>query len=267
MNTAAIPNGVHDAVSIAPTQLRANNAKGGWVVQKFGGTSVGKFAVNIAEDIVRWVYRKFYQKNKHKTNWHRAGLPNNKIAVVCSARSTGKKVEGTTSRWVLPLHPLLRDPAHEPKADSVVHRLLEIFGVLKLVNTIKDVESVHYESLVNEYERLVRVICEDHISAAESHIQDENIRKRLQEEIKAECKEIIDYRLAAERWKLEIDSRSKDRIVSFGEKLSCRFVAALLQDRVSYADGIWKRFVDWFRASSQSLWTFPTLFLLRLRND
>jgi aspartokinase len=44
---------------------------------------------------------------------------------------------------------------------------------------------------------------------------------------------LIDFRLAAERWKLEIDSRSKDRIVSFGEKLSCRFVAALLLDRVS----------------------------------
>lgn len=32
-------------------------------------------------------------------NWRlRAGIEKNKIAVVCSARSTGKKVEGTTSR-------------------------------------------------------------------------------------------------------------------------------------------------------------------------
>jgi hypothetical protein len=30
-----------------------NNSRAGWVVQKFGGTSVGKFAVNIAEDIVK----------------------------------------------------------------------------------------------------------------------------------------------------------------------------------------------------------------------
>ena len=30
-----------------------NDSEAGWVVQKFGGTSVGKFAVNIAEDIVR----------------------------------------------------------------------------------------------------------------------------------------------------------------------------------------------------------------------
>lgn len=30
-------------------------AERGWIVQKFGGTSVGKFAVNLAEDIVRCV--------------------------------------------------------------------------------------------------------------------------------------------------------------------------------------------------------------------
>jgi len=127
----------------------------------------------------------------------------------------------------LPLPPLLARGA-----DHACHRLLEIYGVLEDVNTLKDNESVHYESLVSEYERLVHVISEDHVSAAQSHIQDESIRSRFTKEIQDECKELIDYRVAAERWHLEIDSRSKDRIVSFGEKLSCRFVAALLQDRV-----------------------------------
>jgi aspartate kinase len=114
-------------------------------------------------------------------------------------------------------------------------RLLEVFVVLANINTVKDTESVHYESLVNEYERLVHVIRDDHVNAAKSHIEDHTIQSCLINEIEAECRELIDYRLAAERWKLEIDSRSKDRIVSFGEKLSCRFVAALLQDRVSAA--------------------------------
>jgi aspartate kinase len=37
-------------------QLRwRNDSKAGWVVQKFGGTSVGKFAGKIADDIVRYV--------------------------------------------------------------------------------------------------------------------------------------------------------------------------------------------------------------------
>ncbi len=110
-------------------------------------------------------------------------------------------------------------------------RLLEIYGVLQEVNAVKDTESVHYESLVNEYERLVGVICADHINAAKTQIRDESIRADLIKETEAECNEIIDYRIAAERWHLEIDGRSKDRIVSFGEKLSCRFVTALLQDR------------------------------------
>jgi aspartate kinase len=117
------------------------------------------------------------------------------------------------------------------QADRFLRRLLEIYGVLQEINSVKDTESVHYESLVTEYERLVGVICADHVNAAKTQIRDENIRAELIKETEGECREIIDYRIAAERWHLEIDGRSKDRIVSFGEKLSCRFVTALLQDR------------------------------------
>lgn len=120
-----------------------------------------------------------------------------------------------------------------PSADGWQYSLLEVFGVLESVNAVKDPESVHYESLVKEYERLVSVICEDHICAANTHIRDKNICSNLIKEVEAECKEIVEYRIAAERWHLEIDSRSKDRLISFGEKLSCRFVAALLEDRAS----------------------------------
>lgn len=118
--------------------------------------------------------------------------------------------------------------------NSGLCRLLEIHGVLQSVNSLKDSESDQYKSLVSKYERLVDVIRDDHIAAARSHIQDEAIASRLAKDIETECKEIQEYRLAVERWHLEIDSRSKDRLVSFGEKLSCRFVAALLQDRVGY---------------------------------
>ncbi|KAF7957949.1 hypothetical protein EAE96_003516 [Botrytis aclada] len=189
MTTEVQCNGHPDASPLISNSLNHDDSHRSWVVQKFGGTSVGKFAVNIAEDIVR------------------ASLKHHRIAVVCSARSTGKKVEGTTSR------------------------LLEIHGVLQSVNSLKDSDSEHYKSLVSKYERLVDVIRDDHIAAARSHIQDEAIASRLAKDIETECKEIQEYRLAVERWHLEIDSRSKDRLVSFGEKLSCRFVAALLQDR------------------------------------
>jgi aspartate kinase len=42
----------HDSLYATQTWQR-NTAPGGWIVQKFGGTSVGKFAVNIAEDIIK----------------------------------------------------------------------------------------------------------------------------------------------------------------------------------------------------------------------
>ncbi|KAI7688641.1 hypothetical protein KC353_g19929, partial [Hortaea werneckii] len=59
---------------IPHTQEKEIAGGANWVVQKFGGTSVGKFPTKIAEDIVL------------------AGLNpphNQRIAVVCSARSTG----------------------------------------------------------------------------------------------------------------------------------------------------------------------------------
>lgn len=53
---AGVPNGtaiVGKAAVEGSQLLWKNDSDAGWVVQKFGGTSVGKFAVNIAEDIVR----------------------------------------------------------------------------------------------------------------------------------------------------------------------------------------------------------------------
>jgi len=47
-------NGVVDG-GVTEGKRWRNDCKAGWVVQKFGGTSVGKFAGNIAEDIVRFV--------------------------------------------------------------------------------------------------------------------------------------------------------------------------------------------------------------------
>jgi aspartate kinase len=53
MKAVDFQKGQLDASSIVANSPRKNNSSGGWVVQKFGGTSVGKFALNIAEQIVR----------------------------------------------------------------------------------------------------------------------------------------------------------------------------------------------------------------------
>lgn len=53
MSTTFKTNGQSEADIPQQQALKRNASPGPWIVQKFGGTSVGKFAVNIAEDIVR----------------------------------------------------------------------------------------------------------------------------------------------------------------------------------------------------------------------
>ena len=89
MSSEAFVNGVEahangppdwDHVGKIESQLRRNNPFKPYVVQKFGGTSVGKFPEVIAKDIV--------------SQW----LEDHRVAVVCSARSSSSKLEGTTNR-------------------------------------------------------------------------------------------------------------------------------------------------------------------------
>jgi hypothetical protein len=55
-----LTNGYHDhGISQEPALLQNGQGKE-WVVQKFGGTSVGRFAENIVEGIVRLVSRSHY---------------------------------------------------------------------------------------------------------------------------------------------------------------------------------------------------------------
>jgi aspartate kinase len=70
---AALPNGTGIAEKAAMEGKREgsqsswkNDSEAGWIVQKFGGTSVGKFAIKIAEDIVRWVFAWFLLQLRSK---------------------------------------------------------------------------------------------------------------------------------------------------------------------------------------------------------
>ncbi|KAL6871687.1 Aspartate/glutamate/uridylate kinase [Trichoderma longibrachiatum] len=164
-----------------------NSSEKGWVVQKFGGTSVGKFPDKIARDIVR------------------ASLSDHRVVVVCSARSTGKKAEGTTSR------------------------LLAVFNKLKNIATPISSEEKQHE-LIEQAAGLIRDVCNDHVAASETFVKDPELRADLVAKLKAECQELIEYIMATKRFNLEVNSRSKDRVISFGEKLSCLFMTTLLQD-------------------------------------
>ncbi|CAK9439909.1 uncharacterized protein LODBEIA_P40090 [Lodderomyces beijingensis] len=144
----------------------------GWIVQKFGGTSVGKFAEDIVENIVRV----FNQQNK--------------VAVVCSARSSNTKSEGTTSR-------LLR--------------------------------AVELASQNGDFASLLDVIEVDHVENCGCKIKSSAIRKQLTHDIKSEIQHGREL-LHACQIIGEISPRSLDSIMSLGEKLSCLFMTALMQD-------------------------------------
>ena len=89
------------------------------------------------------------------------------------------------------------------------------------------------ESLLKESKRIVLEICKDHVGAADDFVQSPGLNAQLREDTEKECQLLMEYLDAAKRFKLEINSRAKDRVVSYGEKLSCRFMTILLKDRVS----------------------------------
>ncbi|TEA19078.1 Aspartate kinase FUB3 [Colletotrichum sidae] len=147
------------------TQSVANTSSNGWVVQKFGGTSVGKFPEKIATDIVR---------------------------------------------------------------------LLGVYNKLKGIAAATSAENVQND-LMNQAKGLISDICNDHVSAVKTFLSQPELQASLEQEIRDECQELVEYIVAARRFNLEVNSRSKDRCISFGEKLSCRFMAALLKDLVCIA--------------------------------
>lgn len=152
---------------------RSDNLKEGWIVQKFGGTSVGKFPEQIADDII-----KVYSET-------------NRVAVVCSARSSNTKSEGTTSRLLL-------------AADIAT-------------------EDGDYDAVLSKIE-------EDHVSNAKLKISNPELQAQLVEETLFEIQEVRKL-LHASQIIGEISPKTLDAVMSCGEKLSCRFMTCLLNDR------------------------------------
>ncbi|KAB8349566.1 hypothetical protein FH972_023589 [Carpinus fangiana] len=146
----------------------------GWIVQKFGGTSVGKFPRTIARDIVS------------------AGLHNNRIAIVCSARSTQTKSEGTTNR-------LLRAAREAESRGSATF--------VPIIDAIRD----------------------DHKACAKATIENADIVADLSARIDEECDNLVKILTSAQHLE-EVSARVEDKILSRGEKLSCLYMTALLND-------------------------------------
>lgn len=156
-----------------------------WVVQKFGGTSVGKLLDAVTGNIIPDYLRE------------------HNVAVVCSARSGESKSSGTTS---LLLKAISSATANETSAAPIDD----------IINAIKD----------------------DHLQAARSIdaddsrcLESETILQVLQDEITEDCERLRKFLHAT--WTVgEIAEHTKDRVLSVGERLACRIVAASLRSKV-----------------------------------
>lgn len=113
---------------------------------------------------------------------------------------------------------------------------MAVFTKLKDLSTpISSAEE--QQELIEQATRLISDVCSDHVAASKTFVKDPQLREELVVKLKSECQELIEYIMATRRFNLEINSRAKDRVVSYGEKLSCLFMATLLKDSVCCA---WK---------------------------
>ncbi|KAI0074988.1 aspartate kinase [Panus rudis PR-1116 ss-1] len=214
-----------------PPNLHQNNQDPDvkWIVQKFGGTSVGKFAVRIAEDIVSQY------------------LDQHKVAIVCSARSGSTKALGTTNLllqaasqalqqsrsangspgtvtpnngFCSPLSPHGSPRSRSKSTDSP-------FGSLSM--TPVGGASANGQQ-PQGFNQTVDLLLLEHLTAARSSVRDPVLLKELETEIERDCEGLRAFLFAAQVID-EISPRSKDSIIGFGERLSCKIMTAILRDR------------------------------------
>ncbi|KAK3848303.1 MAG: LOW QUALITY PROTEIN: Aspartate/glutamate/uridylate kinase [Linnemannia gamsii] len=195
-----------------------------WLVQKFGGTSIGKFIETITGNIVQ------------------SYLPTNRVVVVCSARSSESKSLGTTNRQQKIMIDKKKRKKSQSKEEKSENKRLMIWCRSVLQPAANDSASnlpclillkAAASALVPgsiEFIETVQEIRIDHIEACKKHISDADILKRVQGEINQDCDRLKAFLEAAQIIE-EISPRSKDIIMAVGERLSCRIVAALLEDR------------------------------------
>jgi aspartate kinase len=81
-----------------------------------------------------------------------------------------------------------------------------------------------------EYVPIVKAIEDDHIKAAKDSIRSPDILQKYIEDVSLECLSLIKILESAQHLE-EVSHRAENKIISKGEKLACRYMAALLNDR------------------------------------
>ncbi|BGP02092.1 Aspartokinase [Rhodotorula toruloides] len=218
----------------APAKLRGNPpAPAPIVVQKYGGTSVGKQLHMITGNIVPQYLNDGYR-----------------VVVVCSARSGNTKATGTTNlllraalEAIRPKGPdlsssvpsLRNSPSQSPAPGTpVTPRQSYLSGSLS--NLRMTASGVGLDKMNGDDDRqlfddTVDQIKRDHLEAAQKTIvNSKEVLQEVEEELEYDCERLRGFLRAAQIID-EISTRSKDIIMGVGERLSCRIVAASLRDR------------------------------------
>ncbi|KAH9932181.1 Aspartate/glutamate/uridylate kinase [Fomitopsis serialis] len=184
-----------------------------WLVQKFGGTSVGKFATKIAEDIIAEY------------------IDQHKVAIVCSARSGSTKALGTTNLLLRAAKEALQrtsSPSETPghmtpalfsrtsQAQSPVDSPRGRSTSSPRMDPVTPGGALNMSSMSTKappFSETVDLIPE--------------LLRELEMEIERDCDSLRSF------WGVidEISPRSRDTIIGFGERLACKVMTAILRDR------------------------------------
>ncbi|KAK7438071.1 Aspartokinase [Stygiomarasmius scandens] len=247
---SALPPSPSSSPSRSPSPMSTPNLRQNptdpnvkWLVQKFGGTSVGKFPAKIAKDVVS------------------AYMGTHRVAIVCSARSGSTKALGTTNLLLRAASEALIRRPKSPRNNStspsgtMTPLTLGLFGQIKDIpprsppDTPTRSRSSSADEKISSYmtplspltvpvagqaepkfNPTVDMIREQHCAAAKESIQNPEIRKELEEEIDRDCDWLRSF-LFASQVVDEVSPRSKDSIIGLGEKLACKLMTAILRDQ------------------------------------
>ncbi|KIJ63048.1 hypothetical protein HYDPIDRAFT_176137 [Hydnomerulius pinastri MD-312] len=203
-----------------------------WLVQKFGGTSVGKFAVQIAKNIVS------------------SYVDQHKVAIVCSARSGSTKALGTTNLLLRAASEARQRPLKTPSRSGTMTPVTNgMFGRPSEVPSPRARSSSSPRSssppslfsltplttpqagqTLPEFNTTVDLIRSEHLNAAKTSIENPEILQELEAEIDRDCDWLRGFLFAAQVID-EISPRSRDSIIGFGERLGCKLMTAILRDQ------------------------------------
>ena len=89
-----------------------------------------------------------------------------------------------------------------------------------------------------QYQTLVDAVRQEHVQVAQEQLKSVDLKDQVVADINGECERVLKVLEAAQTLG-EISARCVDKVISTGEKLSCRLMAAILQDR-----GVDSQYVD-----------------------